>query len=139
MEAHQKASYSGSHLRPLVRTRFVDRLDDRLDRERSGQQFERAVVITTETQPNFTSGSAAWTPDEGQTWFELPQASGYWAVAFANPGAGWFVGNNGQIPEDQLLICRLALPHKTSLNASLPASPHGPVGNEDWAAEESEP
>jgi hypothetical protein len=27
----------------------------------------------------------------------IPGVSGYWAVAFANPGAGWFVGNNGQI------------------------------------------
>ena len=23
--------------------------------------------------------------------------SGFWAVAFANPHAGWFVGNNGTI------------------------------------------
>jgi hypothetical protein len=23
--------------------------------------------------------------------------SGYWAVGFADPHAGWFVGNNGQI------------------------------------------
>jgi hypothetical protein len=23
--------------------------------------------------------------------------SGYWMVAFANPDASWFVGNNGQI------------------------------------------
>jgi photosystem II stability/assembly factor-like uncharacterized protein len=58
---------------------------------------DRRVVITTETQPNFDSGSAAWSPDEGQTWFTLPNVSGYWAVAFANPEAGWFVGNNGQI------------------------------------------
>lgn len=56
-----------------------------------------AVVITTETEPSFTSGEAAWTPDEGRTWFVLPGVSGYWAVAFANPEAGWFVGNNGQI------------------------------------------
>ncbi len=60
-------------------------------------QYDRTVVITTETQPNFATGAAAWTPDEGQTWFSLPQVSGYWAVAFANPQAGWFVGNNGQI------------------------------------------
>lgn len=59
--------------------------------------FDRTVVITTETQPNFTSGAAAWTPDEGQTWFKLPNVSGYWAVGFANPEAGWFVGNNGTI------------------------------------------
>jgi photosystem II stability/assembly factor-like uncharacterized protein len=60
-------------------------------------QYARTVVITAEVQPNFDSGAAAWTPDEGQTWYELPQANGYWAVAFANPHAGWFVGNNGQI------------------------------------------
>ncbi|HEX6774180.1 MAG TPA: hypothetical protein VF126_19250 [Acidobacteriaceae bacterium] len=62
-----------------------------------GHKFDRTVVITTETQPDFSSGAAAWTPDEGQTWFALPQVSGYWAVAFADPKAGWFVGNNGQI------------------------------------------
>jgi len=59
--------------------------------------LQRAVVITTETEPNYSSGEAAWTPDEGHTWFTLPNVSGYWAVAFANPHAGWFVGNNGQI------------------------------------------
>ncbi len=58
---------------------------------------DHAVVVTSETAPNFTSGPAAWTPDEGHTWYHLPGASGYWAVAFANPEAGWFVGNNGKI------------------------------------------
>jgi photosystem II stability/assembly factor-like uncharacterized protein len=62
-----------------------------------GHEFDRAVVVTAETEPNFSSGEAAWTPDEGRTWFTLPEVSGYWAVAFANPKAGWFVGNNGQI------------------------------------------
>lgn len=61
------------------------------------RDHQRTVVITTETEPNFSSGEAAWTPDEGRTWFTLPNVSGYWAVAFANPQAGWFVGNNGQI------------------------------------------
>jgi len=56
-----------------------------------------AVVITAETEPNFTSGPAAWSPDEGTTWFKLPHVSGFWAVAFATPQAGWFVGNNGKI------------------------------------------
>jgi photosystem II stability/assembly factor-like uncharacterized protein len=64
---------------------------------RDDHRFDRTVVITTETQPNFTSGAAAWSPDEGCTWYSLPTASGYWAVAFANPHAGWFVGNNGSI------------------------------------------
>jgi hypothetical protein len=61
------------------------------------RDFGHLVVVTSETQPNYNSGSAAWTPDEGNTWFELPNVSGYWAVGFANPEAGWFVGNNGQI------------------------------------------
>jgi photosystem II stability/assembly factor-like uncharacterized protein len=59
---------------------------------------DRTVVITAETEPKFTAGSAAWTPDEGRTWFKLPkEVSGYWAVAFASPKAGWFVGNGGKI------------------------------------------
>jgi photosystem II stability/assembly factor-like uncharacterized protein len=62
-----------------------------------GDRYERTVVITAETEPDFNSGSAAWTPDEGETWFTLPNVSGYWAVGFADPHAGWFVGNNGQI------------------------------------------
>jgi photosystem II stability/assembly factor-like uncharacterized protein len=66
------------------------------DDEGVDDEHDHAVVITAETAP-FTSGSAAWTPDEGRTWFQIPGASGYWAVAFANPKAGWFVGNNGQI------------------------------------------
>jgi photosystem II stability/assembly factor-like uncharacterized protein len=63
----------------------------------SNRQFERSVVVTSEFAPSFEHGAAAWTPDEGQSWFELPSVSGYWAVAFANPEAGWFVGNKGQI------------------------------------------
>jgi len=75
-----------------------DRREDSLrDHDKWGHEHDRSVVITTETQPNFDSGAAAWSPDEGQTWFSLPKVSGYWAVAFANPEAGWFVGNNGQI------------------------------------------
>jgi len=61
------------------------------------EQFDRTVVITAETAPDFDSGSAAWSPNEGKTWFALPQVSGFWAVGFATPKAGWFVGNNGQI------------------------------------------
>lgn len=67
------------------------------DDEGFDDEHDRAVVITTETQPNFDSGFAAWTPDQGQTWFPIPNVSGFWAVAFANRHAGWFVGNNGQI------------------------------------------
>jgi photosystem II stability/assembly factor-like uncharacterized protein len=52
---------------------------------------DRAVVITA------NDGGAAWTPDEGNTWFALPDVSGYWAVAFASPEAGWLVGTDGRI------------------------------------------
>jgi photosystem II stability/assembly factor-like uncharacterized protein len=51
----------------------------------------RAVVITA------NDGGAAWTPDEGNTWFALPGVSGFWAVAFATPKAGWLVGTYGRI------------------------------------------
>ena len=71
--------------------------DDVFDHRDSDGEQDRAVVITTETQPDFNSGFAAWTPDEGRTWFPIPNVSGYWGVAFANRHAGWFVGNNGQI------------------------------------------
>jgi photosystem II stability/assembly factor-like uncharacterized protein len=70
---------------------------DRDGDKRPDQNFDRTVVVTAETQPNYDSGPAAWTPDEGNTWYKLPGANGYWAVGFANPQNGWFVGNNGQI------------------------------------------
>src|SRR6267154_5523818 len=56
-----------------------------------GDTSGRAVVITA------NAGGAAWTPDEGNTWFALPGVTGYWAVAFASPKAGWLVGVNGTI------------------------------------------
>jgi len=71
--------------------------DDWDERDHFDHGYDRTVVITTEALPDFSSGAAAWSPDEGRTWFTLPDVSGYWAVAFANPRAGWFVGNNGQI------------------------------------------
>ena len=65
--------------------------------EQATSPYAQTVVVTTEVQPDFDRGSAAWTPVEGQTWYRLLHVSGYWAVAFADPSAGWFVGNNGQI------------------------------------------
>src|SRR5438876_8966540 len=67
------------------------------DFEEADHDYDHVVEITAETAPNFDSGSAAWTPDEGNTWFQLPGVSGFWAVAFATPKAGWFVGNGGHI------------------------------------------
>jgi photosystem II stability/assembly factor-like uncharacterized protein len=64
--------------------------DDRGKHDRDGSG-NRTVVVTA------NAGGAAWTPDEGTTWFSLPGVTGYWAVAFASPKAGWLVGVNGQI------------------------------------------
>ena len=50
----------------------------------------RTVVVTG-------PGGAAWTPDEGDTWFTLPGVTGYWAVAFGSPKTGWLVGTDGRI------------------------------------------
>jgi photosystem II stability/assembly factor-like uncharacterized protein len=81
----------------LAYVRGHEQNDHGSHQDQFGHEYARALVVTAETQPNFTLGEAAWTPDEGQTWFKLPKVSGYWAVAFANPKAGWFVGNNGKI------------------------------------------
>ena len=66
------------------------------DGEEYGDERDRAVVITANKSP-FNVGEAAWTPDEGSTWYKIPGVSGFWGLAFANPEAGWFVGSNGQI------------------------------------------
>ena len=42
-------------------------------------------------------GGAAWTPDEGNTWFTLPGVTNYWGVAFGSPKTGWLVGTDGRI------------------------------------------
>jgi len=57
----------------------------------AGNNLGAAVVITA------NDGGAAWTPDEGNTWYALPDVSGFWAVAFATPKAGWLVGTDGRI------------------------------------------
>src|SRR6201997_1585651 len=63
-----------------------------------GDNLGRAVVLTANAPPTFSTGAAAWTPDEGTTWFTLPDVSGFWAVAFASPKAGWLVnGTDGRI------------------------------------------
>jgi photosystem II stability/assembly factor-like uncharacterized protein len=60
--------------------------DDRGD----SRKFTRTVVITGPS-------GAAWSPDEGTTWNLLSGVANYWAVAFANPRSGWFVGTEGRI------------------------------------------
>jgi photosystem II stability/assembly factor-like uncharacterized protein len=42
-------------------------------------------------------GGAAWTPNEGDTWSLLPGITNCWAVAFANPKAGWLACGAGRI------------------------------------------
>ena len=70
---------------------YVGGVGDSGDREGTDDNGRHAVVITANT------GGAAWTPDEGNTWFTLPNVTGFWAVAFASPKAGWLVGTGGTI------------------------------------------
>lgn len=79
------AIFGLSYVRDIGHGHERDGRQDRRDED------ERAVVITANT------GGAAWTPDEGETWFALPGVTGYWAVAFASREAGWLVGTNGTI------------------------------------------
>jgi len=65
--------------------------DGRSQAKRAPTDYTRYAVITAD------SGGAAWTPDEGTTWYALSGVTGYWAVAFANPQNGWMVGTNGTI------------------------------------------
>jgi len=51
---------------------------------------ERSVVATG-------PGGVSWSPDEGDTWYPIPGLTGFWAVAFASPQAGWLVGTEGRI------------------------------------------
>jgi photosystem II stability/assembly factor-like uncharacterized protein len=60
------------------------------DGEQDGDGFSKTVVVTG-------PGGSAWTADEGDTWHTLPGVTGYWAVAFASPRAGWLVGTQGRI------------------------------------------
>ena len=57
---------------------------------KDGRDLARAVVVTA------NQGGTAWTPDEGATWFKLPDVSGYWGVTFVDK-TGWLVGTDGRI------------------------------------------
>lgn len=58
--------------------------------DRNQSSANQTVVVTG-------PGGAAWTPNEGDTWFTLSGVNNYWAVAFGSPKTGWFVGTNGRI------------------------------------------
>jgi photosystem II stability/assembly factor-like uncharacterized protein len=51
---------------------------------------QRTVVATG-------PGGTAWSRDEGQSWTNLPDVTGFWSVAFAGRKAGWLVGTEGRI------------------------------------------
>jgi len=53
----------------------------------------RSAVTVVATGP----GGAAWSPDEGDSWFVLGGVANYWAVAFADERTGWLVGTDGRI------------------------------------------
>jgi photosystem II stability/assembly factor-like uncharacterized protein len=61
------------------------------DEEEDDEEGSPKTVVVT------GPGGSAWTADEGDTWNLLAGATGYWAVAFASPRAGWLVGTEGRI------------------------------------------
>jgi photosystem II stability/assembly factor-like uncharacterized protein len=61
------------------------------DEEEDDEEASPKTVVVT------GPGGSAWTADEGDTWNLLAGATGYWAVAFASPRAGWLVGTEGRI------------------------------------------
>jgi photosystem II stability/assembly factor-like uncharacterized protein len=58
--------------------------------DHDGEDAKQRVVVTG-------PGGAAWTPDEGKTWFTLPGVADYWGVAFGSKKTGWLVGTEGRI------------------------------------------
>jgi photosystem II stability/assembly factor-like uncharacterized protein len=78
------AIFGLSYLRPPA-------MEGRQNEDDNEDDNSRAVVITADT------GGAAWTPNEGRTWFPLNGINGFWGVAFADPQSGWLVGRNGRI------------------------------------------
>ena len=107
MDSYNRSARDGSNFR----THFVGHTGGG-----AGDNLGRAVVITA------NDGGAAWTPDEGNTWFSLPGVSGYWAVAFASPKAGWLVGTDGRRShcKDQLLatVLRMANARRSMPNTA---------------------
>ncbi|MCU1226936.1 MAG: hypothetical protein JWQ42_5029 [Edaphobacter sp.] len=67
----------------------VDAEDNSRD-DHGDYRVERNVVATG-------PAGAAWSPDEGDTWFSLSGVANYWAVAFASRESGWLVGTDGRI------------------------------------------
>jgi photosystem II stability/assembly factor-like uncharacterized protein len=78
--------------------RLHDRWDfDDDDRDSDGDSRwghdDRSTATVVATGPS----GAAWSPDEGGTWFLLPDVTNYWATAFASARTGWLVGTGGRI------------------------------------------
>ena len=83
--------HNSGRLQTSGRLQSVRLRSGRRQARRSPTDYTRYVVVTADL------GGAAWTPDEGTTWYPLSGITGYWAVAFANPQNGWMVGLNGSI------------------------------------------
>ncbi len=83
----------------LSYVREIRRLDDSNDAEEKVAEADEDRDDASPTRSVVATGpsGAAWSPDEGDTWFLLPGVANYWAVAFASPDAGWLVGTGGRI------------------------------------------
>ncbi len=84
------AVYGLSYVRHHRRDRDDAEAESSVEDEERANREERRVVITG-------PAGAAWSPDEGETWFSLPDVTNFWAVAFASEETGWLVGTQGRI------------------------------------------
>jgi photosystem II stability/assembly factor-like uncharacterized protein len=91
-----RSSDGGQTWRPAARPPFPGAIYGVSYAIDAGDGASPAVVVAT------GPGGSAWSPDEGDTWFALPGATGFWAVAFADSRTGWLVGTDGRVLKIEL-------------------------------------
>ena len=76
----------------------------------AGDNLGRAVVITANDPPTFSTGTVAWTPDEGNTWLTLPRCGRLLGRSFCNSESRMAGRDGWSYFEDQLLAIGYSKP-----------------------------
>jgi len=82
---------------PNIGTVFGLSYAGELGNGRGHEGADRDQATANQTVVVTGPGGAAWSPDEGNTWFTLPGVDNFWAIAFGSPKTGWLVGTEGRI------------------------------------------
>jgi photosystem II stability/assembly factor-like uncharacterized protein len=90
-------SWTITEEQPNIGTVFGLSYAGELGRGRGHEGEEHDQADANQTVVVTGPGGAAWTPDEGETWFTLPGVNNFWGVAFGSPKTGWLVGTEGRI------------------------------------------